>query len=240
MADLLEFDGVRSGYGDLVVLRDVSFSVAESSITVLLGRNGAGKTTLLRTVMGLNALRAGDIRFAGVSLAGDPPYRRGARGIGFVQENKRVFRKRTVEENLLMGLYGVRLSRGETAERLTEAYNRFPVLGERRGQTAGYLSGGQQQMLAIAQALMSHPRLVLLDEPFSGLAPSIVRNVMETVERIRSEEGRTLLVVEQAVDLALEMADTVVVLGVGRVAHVGPADDPGVRGIVEAAYFMGS
>ena len=237
MDDLLELQSVHSGYGDLVVVRDVSFTVQEGSITVLLGRNGAGKTTLLRTIAGLNPIMKGDVRFAGKSVIGDAAYRRGSHGIGFVQENKRVFKKLMVEENLVLATYGLKLGRAQTAARVAEAFDRFPVLRDKRRQVAGYLSGGQQQMLAIAQALIRHPRLVLLDEPFSGLAPAIVNDVMETVSRIRSEEGRTLLIVEQAVDLALSIADSVVVLDVGKVVHTGGAADPDMRRIVEDAYF---
>jgi branched-chain amino acid transport system ATP-binding protein len=237
MSGLLEVENVSSGYGDLVVTRDVTFGVAESSITVLLGRNGAGKTTLLRTIAGLNRVMHGDIRFESSSIAKEPPYRRRQHGIGFVQENKRIFRRRSVEENLLLGGYGLKLSRAETASRLAEAYDRFPILADKRKQTAGYLSGGQQQMLAISQALFSQPKLLLLDEPFSGLAPSIVADVMAAVRKVRSEEGRTVLLVEQAVDAALSMADSVLVLDIGRVVHRGRASDPGIREIVATAYF---
>ncbi|MCU1345315.1 MAG: putative branched-chain amino acid transporter ATP-binding protein [Acidimicrobiia bacterium] len=237
MTDLLQLDSVSSGYGDLVVARDVSFTVAESSITVLLGRNGAGKTTLLRTIAGLNKVMSGDIRYEGSSIVGEAPYRRRKRGIGFVQENKRIFKRRTVEENLMLGGYGLKLSRAETTSRMNEAFERFPILADKRAQTAGYLSGGQQQMLAISQALFSQPKLLLLDEPFSGLAPSIVADVMAAVRRVRDVEGRTVLLVEQAVDLALSMSDAVLVLDIGRVVHRGRPGDPGIRDIVASAYF---
>ncbi|HVW40002.1 MAG TPA: ABC transporter ATP-binding protein [Amycolatopsis sp.] len=237
MTEPLELDGVHSGYGDLLVVRDVSFTIRQSSITALLGRNGAGKTTLLRTIAGLNEIRRGDIRFRGRSLRGQPPYRRKFRGLGFAQENKRIFKRLTVEQNLVFGLYGLRLNRLATAARLTEAYNRFPVLADKKSQLAGFLSGGQQQMLAISQALMSRPALLMLDEPFSGLAPSIVHEVMRTVRQIRDEEKRTILLVEQAVDLALSMADSVLLLDVGKLVHTGPASDPGLRKIVEQVYF---
>jgi branched-chain amino acid transport system ATP-binding protein len=237
MPELLEVAGVTAGYGDLMVVRDVSFTVAESSVTVLLGPNGAGKTTLLRAVAGLGRVAAGDVTFGGRSLLRQPAYRRCRSGLGLVQENKRVFRKRTVEENLRLGAHGLGLRRPEVAERVEQAYARFPVLADKRQQVAGLLSGGQQQMLAISQALIGRPRLLLLDEPFSGLAPAIVNEVMETVARIRTEDGCTLLIVEQAVDLALTMADSVVLLNLGRVAHIGPADEPGLRARVEGAYF---
>jgi branched-chain amino acid transport system ATP-binding protein len=234
---LLEVDGVVAGYGDLTVLRDVSFSIEESSITVLLGPNGAGKSTLLRTLVGLNATRRGSVRFEGREIHGLAPYKRRSLGIGLVQENKRIFKKLTVEQNLVFGAYSLRLSKSDMAGRLAEAYGRFPILGDKRSQVAGYLSGGQQQMLGISQALMSRPTLLMLDEPFSGLAPSIVSEVMTTIEKVRSEEGRTLLVVEQAVDLALQMADSVLVLDVGRLVHRGQADDPGMRETVQDVYF---
>jgi branched-chain amino acid transport system ATP-binding protein len=234
---LLEVTGVEAGYGDLTVLRDVSFSIEASSITVLLGPNGAGKTTLLRTICGLNATRTGTVSFEGKDIQGLPPYKRRSLGIGLVQENKRTFKKLTVEQNLEFGAYSLRLKRSEMGNRLTEAYDRFPILGDKRSQVAGYLSGGQQQMLGISQALMSRPTLLMLDEPFSGLAPSIVAEVMNTIEKVRSEEGRTLLVVEQAVDLALQMADSALVLDVGRLVHRGRAAEPGMRQIVQDVYF---
>jgi len=233
----LEVQGVRSGYGDITVIRDVSFAVPSGSITVILGRNGAGKTTLLKTIAGLIPASAGDISIGGVSVIREPPYRRQMRGLGFVQENKRIFKRRSVEENLRMGAYAVRLSRKEVAERMAEAYARFAVLGAKRRDVAGYLSGGEQQMLAISQALMSHPRLLLLDEPSAGLAPSIVQDVLDAVRRIKEEEGRTVLMVEQSVDLAISVADRVLVLDVGQVVHSGSPADAGIREIVEDTYF---
>lgn len=240
MSVLLELDNVSAGYGDLTVVRDMSFAIEESSITVLLGPNGAGKTTLMSTIIGLISARSGSISLDGVDMVGVPPYKRQSHGIGLVQENKRIFRKLTVEQNLLYGAYGLKLKKAEAKDRLAEAYDRFPILADKRTQVAGYLSGGQQQMLGISQALISRPRLLMLDEPFSGLAPSIVNDVMETVRRIREEEGRTLLVVEQAVDLALSLADSVLVMDVGRLVHSGRADEPDMRDIVERTYFGGA
>lgn len=237
MSAILKLTGVSAGYGDLTVVRDIDLAIETSTTTVLLGPNGAGKSTLLGTIIGLIRAKTGTISFDGEDFIGMPPYRRHARGIGLVQENKRVFKKLTVEQNLLYGTYGLRLRRRPAMERLAEAYDRFPVLGDKRRHVAGYLSGGQQQMLGISQALISRPRLLMLDEPFSGLAPSVVTEVMETIDRIRREEGRTLLVVEQAIDLALALADDVLVLDVGRIVHTGPADDPAVRAIIESAYF---
>jgi branched-chain amino acid transport system ATP-binding protein len=233
----LELQGVRSGYGDLTVIRDVSFAVPTGNITVLLGRNGAGKTTLLKTVAGLIPASAGDIQIGGISVVKEPPYLRQRRGLGFVQENKRIFKRRTVEDNLKMGVYASKLSRKEVAARISEAYERFAILGVKRKDVAGYLSGGEQQMLAISQALMSHPQLLLLDEPSAGLAPSIVQDVLDAVRRIKEEEGRTVLMVEQSVDLAISVADHVLVLNVGRIVHSGRPDDAGIREIVEDTYF---
>jgi branched-chain amino acid transport system ATP-binding protein len=233
----LELDAVSSGYGDLTVIRDVSFAVPPGNISVLLGRNGAGKTTLLKTIAGLLPVTRGDIQIAGVSVIREPPYHRQMRGLGFVQENKRVFKRRSVEDNLMMGAYATKLSRKAVAERLSEAYARFPVLEAKRKDVAGYLSGGEQQMLAISQALISHPRLLLLDEPFSGLAPSVVMAVMEAIRRIKIDEGRTVLMVEQSVDLAISIADHVLVLDVGRIVHSGRPGDPDIRDVVEDTYF---
>lgn len=240
MSTLLELDNVSSGYGDLTVVRDMSFEIEESSITVLLGPNGAGKSTLMSTIIGLISAKSGTIRLGGTDLTNVAPYRRQSHGIGLVQENKRIFKKLSVEQNLLYGAYGLKLKKAESQERLVEAYDRFPILAEKRKQVAGYLSGGQQQMLAISQALISRPKLLMLDEPFSGLAPSIVNDVMETVRKVRNEEGRTLLVVEQAVDLALSLADSVLVMDVGRLVHTGRADEPDMRQIVEQTYFGSS
>jgi branched-chain amino acid transport system ATP-binding protein len=233
----LELDAVSSGYGDLTVIRDVSFAVPPGNISVLLGRNGAGKTTLLKTIAGLLPVSRGDIRIGGESVIKEPAYRRQMRGLGFVQENKRIFKRRSVEENLRMGAYASKLGRKEVAERIAEAYDRFSVLAAKRKHVAGYLSGGEQQMLAISQAMISHPRLLLLDEPFSGLAPSVVQVVMEAVRRIKIDEGRTVLMVEQSVDLALSIADHVLVLDVGRIVHSGRPTDPDIRKVAEDTYF---
>jgi len=237
MSELLQVSDLTTGYGDLTVVREVSLAVSASSITAVLGRNGAGKTTMLKAIAGLLPLSSGEVEFDGRRIEGVAASSRRALGFGFVQENKRVFKRLTVEQNLLMGVYGLRLGRAEEQDRLQEAYDRFPILAEKRRQQAGLLSGGQQQMLAIGQALASHPRLLMLDEPSSGLAPSIVAEVMATVRALRDRDGLAVLLVEQAVDSTFAVADRVVVLDVGRVVHAGPADEPGLRQIVEAAYM---
>lgn len=237
--DVLAVRSVTSGYGDLTVVRDVSLTVAPGQITAVLGRNGAGKTTTLKTIAGLLPLSQGEILFDGEAITKVPAHARRRMGFGYVQENKRIFKKRTVEENLVLGLYRLGLARQEEQSRMDEVYDRFPILAERRRQTAGFLSGGQQQMLAIGQALLNRPRLLMLDEPSTGLAPSIVTEVMHTVQRLR-DEGLAVLLIEQAVETALRVADSVVLLDVGRVVHTGPADEDGLRAIIQDAYMAAS
>jgi len=235
--NLLEIDDLTCGYGDLMVVREAGLRVAPASVTAVLGRNGAGKTTILRAVAGLLGVRTGTIRIDGQDVTGAPAHLRRSLGLGYVQENKRVFKRRTVEENLMLGLHGLGLRRREERERADEAYARFPVLAERRRRPAGLLSGGQQQMLAISQALAIRPRLLLLDEPSAGLAPSIVHEVLNVVRELRDRQGLGVLLVEQAVDTALGLADEVTVLDVGRVVHTGRVGEPGLRGVIEAAYL---
>jgi len=237
MTHALEVVDLTCGYGDLTVVRNVSLTVEPATITAVLGRNGAGKTTTLRAIAGLLPLRSGEVRLHGQPVGAVPAYARRKLGFGYVQENKRIFRQRTVEENLLMGVYGLGMKRAEEQRRIQEAYDRFPILFERRKQPAGFLSGGQQQMLAIGQALLSKPSVLMLDEPSLGLAPSIVNEVMQTVRELRDDEGMSVLLIEQVVSTTLAVADNVVVLDVGRVMHAGPADQPGLAQIVENAYM---
>jgi branched-chain amino acid transport system ATP-binding protein len=233
---LLEVSGLTVGYGDIVAVRDVAFDVQPGSVQALLGRNGAGKTTTLRGIAGLSSCPPGSVLLDGVDISRMAAHRRAAIGIAFVQEGKRVFRQRTVEENLLVGCHSVRLPRRQLAERIEEAYTRFPVLADRRAVKAGAMSGGQQQMLAIASALVSHPRIVMLDEPSAGLAPTIVADVLRVVQELR-EEGMGVILVEQAVEFAFAAADSVVVVDLGRVVLRGSARDDGIRKSVEDAYM---
>ncbi len=219
---LLVVDGLASGYGDLQVLWNVSLNVEAGSISVLLGRNGAGKTTTLRTIAGLNRVTAGSITMRGEKLTQLAPHARTRRGIGLVQEGKRIFRRRTVHENLLLGGYVLGLSRKKLSARCDQNYDRFPMLRGRAATTAGTLSGGQQQMLAIAQALMADPAVLMLDEPSAGLAPSVVTDVFDTISALRAE-GLGVLLVEQAVEDALRVADRFAVLDVGRIVVSGNA-----------------
>ncbi|GAA4232636.1 branched-chain amino acid transport system ATP-binding protein [Streptosporangium album] len=222
---MLSVVGVTGGYGDLRVLWDVDVAVRSGRITVVLGRNGAGKTSLLSAIAGLlPTVSQGWIELDGQGLSGAPAHRRVRAGLALVQENKRVFHARTVEENLLLGGYtlgGYGLRRGARREALEKAYERFPVLLKRRRALAGSLSGGQQQMLAIGQALMPGPRLLMLDEPSAGLAPAIVNEVLAMVAALR-EEGLSILLVEQRIEHALEIADDVAVMENGRIITTGP------------------
>ncbi|MDF3306532.1 ABC transporter ATP-binding protein [Rhodococcus sp. T2V] len=233
---LLSLRNVQSGYGDLRVVWDVSLDVWPGKVTALLGRNGAGKTSTLRAISGLNRVSAGTIDFDGRDIAKVAPHRRVRQGMAYVQEGKRVFHRQTVEQNLILGGYVRRMRRSAVREEVERIYDLFPVLGAKRGLLAGAMSGGQQQMLAIGQALMAKPTLLLLDEPSGGLAPVIVGEVMERVNTLK-EAGLAVLLVEQAVDAAMSVADHVTVLDVGRVvmdADAGEIDD---RAVIRDAYF---
>ncbi|MBO2453176.1 ABC transporter ATP-binding protein [Actinomadura barringtoniae] len=231
----LDIKGLATGYGDLRVVSDATLRVDSGSVTALLGRNGAGKTTTLRAVAGLNKINAGTVTLDDADLSRTPPYRRARAGVGYVQEGKRVFGSRTVEENLLLGTYAGR-DRARGRELTEEMYERFPVLAQRRKLPAAQLSGGQQQMLAIAQALVAAPSVLMLDEPSAGLAPAIVGQVLEVINDLRAR-GLAVLLVEQAVDFALAAADRVVVLNVGRTVYSGHADDPDLRDAIQRAYL---
>ncbi len=248
-APILALSDLEVVYHQVVlVLRGVSLVVPEGSVVALLGPNGAGKTTTLRAITGLLDLHEGTrtkgrVVLQGESLAGLSPERIVARGVAQVMEGRRVLGELTVEENLRAG--GWSLGRGALAEGLEEAYGRFPILAERRTQPAGYLSGGEQQMLAIARALMSKPRLLLLDEPSLGLAPKIVAQVAALVREINAS-GVSVLLVEQNASVALELADHAYLMENGRIVLEGPAaeleDDPDVQefylgaGIARGSY----
>lgn len=235
---LLEIQNLSAGYGDLRAVWDVSFSVEPGQVTALLGPNGAGKTTTVMAISGIVSIFGGTVRCGGVDMTGIAPYDRVTRGrIGVVQEGKRIFRLRTVEQNLRIGWWPRRHEgRSEFAHALDEAYEQFPVLGQRRSTRAGFLSGGQQQMLAVAQALIAKPRVIVLDEPSAGLAPSVVRDVLQLVDRLRAD-GLGVLLVEQLVDAALSVADRVVVIKAGRSIMDGTPEGIGGRDGVRRAYL---
>ncbi|HTI81841.1 MAG TPA: ABC transporter ATP-binding protein [Acetobacteraceae bacterium] len=230
---LLELDCVSSGYGRSPVLHDVSLTVGAGEIVALIGANGAGKSTLLNTVMGLVATSLGDIRFDGRVITRMPTPAIVRSGIAQVPERRQLFGTMSVEENLLMGGY----ASGDVSA-LEEQLVRFPIMRERRHQLARTLSGGEQQMVALARAAMSRPRLMLLDEPSLGLAPMIVARIMREIAALR-EAGGTVLIVEQNAHAALAIADRGYVLENGRIALEGPAEKLLVNPAVQEAYLGG-
>jgi branched-chain amino acid transport system ATP-binding protein len=233
----LELEHVSSGYGRSPVLHDVSLHVGEGEIVALIGANGAGKSTLLNTVMGLVATSAGSIRFDGRAIGQLPTPAIVRAGIAQVPERRQLFGNMSVEENLLMGAY-TSADRHSVATALEEQFARFPILRERRRQLARTLSGGEQQMVAIARATMSRPRLLLLDEPSLGLAPIIVAQIMRQIVALRSARG-TVLIVEQNAHAALAIADRGYVLENGRIALEGAANELLVNPAVQEAYLGG-
>ena len=217
---MLTVEGLACSYGDVRAVEDVSLALAPGEIACLLGRNGAGKTTTLRAIMGFVRPRAGRIRFDGTELTALPTHEISKLGIGYVPQGRRLFPFLTVEENLRMGL----LLRGGGTETLDSVLGLFPVLRERLRQTAGTLSGGEQQMLATARALCARPRLLLLDEPTEGLMPALVRRLLDTIRGLKAR-GVGVLLVEQRIEAALSVADRVVLMETGRVRHTAtPAE----------------
>jgi len=214
----LALDAVRAGYGDTVVLDGVSLVLAPAGTLAVLGRNGVGKTTLLATIMGQTTLRGGSIRLAGREVSALPTYRRSRLGIGFVPQEREIFRSLTVEENLDVASRPGRWTR----ERV---YDFFPSLGERRRNRGNQLSGGEQKMLAIGRALMGNPSLLLMDEPLEGLAPVIVDALLKVLEQLKREDNLALVLIEQHARLALEFAAEAVVLDRGRIVFSGPSGD---------------
>ncbi|MCU1415634.1 MAG: amino acid transporter ATPase [Microbacteriaceae bacterium] len=235
---ILEIEGLVTGYRDVVAVHGVDLSVDAGSVTALLGRNGAGKTTTLHCIAGLLPTMKGSIRLDSRELSTVKAPHRAGLGVGLVQEGKRVFKGISVDQNLVMGAYSARLRRAELESRKEAMYERFPMLQAKRNSLAGSLSGGQQQMLAIGQVLMSAPRVLMLDEPSAGLAPTITAQILDIIKQLRSE-GIGILLVEQSVEFALACADTVTVINLGRNVFTGASDDPTIRGRIAAA-FMGN
>lgn len=231
----LEFKNYVVGYGQIRVVRNLSLACGAGEITVLLGRNGAGKTTTLQGAAGLLPGQGGSAELFGVELTGSPADRVLA-GLSMVQEGKRIFRERSVEENLLLGGYVHRRHRSVVTEGIARAYERFPILKDKRRHLAGTLSGGQQQMLAIAQALMAMPRVLLLDEPSAGLAPSIVEEVFGEISQLK-EEGLSVLLVEQLIDNSLAIADHVAVLDHGEIVINTPVDELESWDVLRESYL---
>jgi branched-chain amino acid transport system ATP-binding protein len=213
---LLALDNVRAGYGPAVVLDGVSLALPERGSLAVLGRNGVGKSTLLLTIMGYTQVSRGRVVWQGDDITRRPPHRRARAGIGWVAQEREIFVSLTVEENLTVA---ARAGRWD----LPAVYDLFPRLAERRGNFGNQLSGGEQQMLAIARALMTNPALLLLDEPLEGLAPIIVEELSAAIRRMTSEGSNAFILVEQHADIALSLTQAAIVIERGRIIHSGPS-----------------
>ena len=216
MIEALKLSAVRAGYGETVVLEDISFSLPERASLAVLGRNGVGKTTLLATVMGLTTFHAGGIEYRGRPIGQLPVYERSRLGLGYVPQEREIFPSLSVEENLTVAARPGRWS-------LARLYDLFPRLAERRSHMGNQISGGEQQMLAIGRALMGSPDILLMDEPLEGLAPIIVESLLQTLQRLMREDTLTVVLVEQHAKIALEVTHSALVLNRGRIAYFGPS-----------------
>lgn len=238
-APVLQVESLDAGYGSVPVLRGVSITVGRGETVALLGSNGAGKSTLLRAISGLIPVFGGTIRFQGRPLRGVAPQKIARRGLAHVPEGRRLFGKQTVQDNLILGMYGSKLSRAEEQRRIEHALEIFPALSTRLADYAGLLSGGQQQMLAVAQALVRRPELIMLDEPSLGLAPVIIDEVFAALGQV-SRDGGTVLLVEQLAERALRLADRAYVIAHGRIAASGSAAELLSSTDLELAYLGGT
>lgn len=235
MTALLQVDGLAVSYGPIRAVREVSLNVRQGEIVAVLGANGAGKSTTLQSIVGLLPLQKGQVILAGRTVSGLTPEQIVRLGMTLTPEGRRIFGAMTVEENLRIGGATSR-DRGELSTIWEEMMELFPILASRRRQAAGTLSGGEQQMLAIARSLMSQPKLLLLDEPSLGLAPKIVESIFELIQELR-RRGRTILVVEQNVHMVLEIADRGYVIANGEVMMSGTARELAASNDVERAYM---
>lgn len=231
---VLSVRNLETFYGAIMALRGVSIDVSEGEIVTILGANGAGKTTLMKTIAGLMDPEKGSIEFMGESIAGLDPDRVVARGIALVPEGREVFPYLTIEENLRLGAF---TRRDSPAEDLDLVYQYFPILKERRKQAAGFLSGGQQQMLAIGRGLMARPKLMMLDEPSLGLSPLLTQEIFGIIARLNAEQNVTMLLVEQNAHIALATAHTGYVLEMGRIVMAGPSDKLAASDDIQEFYL---
>ncbi len=235
MSSLLQVRGLQASYGDLQVLRDIEFSIEQGGVTTLLGANGAGKTTTLRALCGM-VRRRGEIRFEDREIGRMSTEDIVRLGIAHVPEGRGTFGSMTTEENLHLGAM-TRASNSDIGADVERCYHYFPILKQRRTQQAGTLSGGEQQMLAIARALMLRPKLMLLDEPSFGLAPMIVRQIFDILAELKRNSGVSMLIVEQNASLALELADHAYLIETGRIVMSGEARAIAADESVRAAYL---
>jgi len=233
---MLNIENLSAGYGDMQVIFDISLNVEEGEVVSLVGSNGAGKTTLLRIISGLLPVMKGSVSYLGKDLLKTKPQNRAELGISHIPQGRGILGTLTVEENLIMGAYPKEARKTVHIE-IEHAYRRFPKLRERHHQMAGTLSGGEQQMLAIARALMIHPKLLMLDEPSLGLAPIVVENVFEIISSISKEEGVSILIVEQNLVQALSVANRAYVLETGNLVMQGPAKELMANPDIQRAYL---
>lgn len=234
---MLKVTDLQVYYGVIQALKGISFEVNEGEVIALIGANGAGKTTILHTVTGLINQKAGKIEFEGKDISHTPAYKIVAEGMAHVPEGRRVFAELSVYDNLMMGAY-TRKDKKEIAETLAMVYKRFPRLEERKKQMAGTLSGGEQQMLAMGRALISHPKLLMLDEPSMGLAPILVGQIFAIIRELH-QSGTTILLVEQNAEMALQVADRAYVLESGKIALSGTGHELAESDSIKKAYLGG-
>ncbi len=232
---MLEISNVRAGYGVINVLWDVSMSIPQGRLTTIVGPNGAGKTTLLRAIMGLIPLAQGSVAFNGLSLSATPTWSMLGRGVAMIPEGRMIFKDMSIEENLMLGAFP-KASRAAAALNRDRSYDMFPRLRERRKQMAGTLSGGEAQMLAMARGLMSDPKLLLIDEPSLGLAPVIVNELFDILQRLKAEK-RTIVLVEQNTHKAVGVADQVYLMRSGKVVMAQAAAEVDVKQLHERYFF---
>ena len=234
MAVMLDVKNINVYYGAIHAVKDISFQVNEGEIVTLIGANGAGKTTTLQTVSGLLHTRTGSIEFLGQPIQNVPASKLVGRGLAQVPEGRRVFQQMTVEENLEMG--GFTQPASTIAPGLERVYEQFPRLKERRRQVAGTLSGGEQQMLAVGRALMQHPQLLMMDEPSLGLAPRVISDIFQTIQKI-NQDGMTILLVEQNSNAALQIAHRGYVMETGSIVLEGSAEELRSNGEIQKSYL---
>jgi branched-chain amino acid transport system ATP-binding protein len=236
MSPILEVRDLRVAYGKIEAVKGISFSVEPGEVVTLIGSNGAGKTTTLRTISGLIAPKSGAVAFKGKRIDGMAAHKILQLGLAHSPEGRRVFAAMSVQENLMLGAYARTDGAAEVQKDLERAYEMFPILSERRNQSAGTFSGGEQQMLAMGRALMSRPEMLMLDEPSMGLSPIMMQKIMSTISELRSQ-GTTILLVEQNAQAALSLADQGHVLEVGAIVVSGPGQELLTNDEVRKAYL---